>query len=283
MAYALALSLKATQTKVKHLTVFITPGMTVPDYYRWAFDEVVELPWHDYAEGKPWKIHNKWKVFHITPYEESILLDADMLFPTDISNWWDTLSLRNVCAATQPVTYRGEVIQPGYYRQQFIENELPMVYTAFLYFKHRQITVDYFEMVRKVYFNWNKLYEAFRYRHVPDAILEAPLKYEWKHLFPNFPKAVSGDLAFAVAMKIMGKEQEFTMSSGFPTFTHMKVRDQGFEGHVEGDWDRVLPYTLKDDLTLVVGNYIQRFPFHYHAKRFLTNEIIHKLEVAARG
>ena len=282
MAYALALSIKATQSKVNHLTMFITPGTVVLDCYRHAFDEIIELPWHDYAEGKPWKIHNKWKVFHITPYEESVLLDADMLFTTDISDWWDVLSLKDVCVATQPVTYRGTTIEPGYYRQQFIENELPMVYTAFLYFKQRQVAVDYFEMVRKVYFNWKKLYEVFHYRHVPDAVLGASLDYEWKHLFPNFPKAVSGDLAFAVAMKLMGKEHEFTTSHGFPIFTHMKTRDQGFKGCVDGDWDRVLPSTLSKDLTLTVGNYVQRFPFHYHAKRFLTNEIIGKLEDAAR-
>jgi N-acetylmuramoyl-L-alanine amidase len=49
MAYALALSLKASQSKYDKLSIGITEGYKVPDEYVWAFDKIVEIPWGDDA------------------------------------------------------------------------------------------------------------------------------------------------------------------------------------------------------------------------------------------
>ena len=107
MAYALALSLKITQSKVSNLAVCVEDKNTVPEKYKKVFDKVIEIPWKDDAVDSDWKIDNKWKYYYMTPYDETVILDADMIFPTDVSHWWDTLSQKDVWATTNIKTYRG--------------------------------------------------------------------------------------------------------------------------------------------------------------------------------
>ncbi len=191
MAFGLALSLKATQSKVPYLSVFVTPGTKIPKKYVAVFDEVIEIPWGDDAKDKSWKIQNKWKVYHMTPYEETILLDADMIFPTDVSDWWDTLHNRNVWIATQPVTYRGEPVQIGAYRQEFLINQLPMLYTSFLFFRHGSAALELFEMVANVYRGWNDMRYNYKLRKCDDDLLtsmdyhRSPHRHSWTHFFRN--------------------------------------------------------------------------------------------------
>jgi hypothetical protein len=288
MAYGLALSLKATQSKVSHLSVLVTPGTKIPAKYAAVFDEVIEIPWGDAARHKSWKIHNKWKVYHMTPYEETILLDADMIFPTDVSDWWDTLYQRDVWFTTQPVTYRGEPIQIGAYRQEFLINQLPMTYTAFMFFKHGTVAHEFFDMVAAVYQGWKYMRKNYQLRKCDDDLLidmdyhRSPHRHSWTHFFRDYPDRVSGDLAFSIATKILGTENQFTHTGIFPTFTHMKPADQGIKP-VSKLWVDMLPFTLRDDLSLMVGNYRQRYPFHYVEKEWLSQDIITKLEKAARG
>jgi len=288
MAYGLALSLKATQSEVPYLTVLVTPGTHIPKKYSEVFDEVIEIPWGDDAEHHTWKIHNKWKVYHLSPYEETILLDADMIFPTDVSAWWDTLSDRDVWFTTQPVTYSGDPVEIGTYRHAFFENELPMVYTAFMYFKHGEVAHELFRLVESTYHHWLDLFGHYSIRKFPDSLLyemkyyRSRDRYSWSHFFKNFPANVSGDLAFATATKIMGAENEFTGSGLFPTFTHMKPGDQGVKP-IRPSWTEMFSHSLRDDLTLLVGNYRQQYPFHYVEKEWLSTSIVGTLEKAARG
>ena len=134
LAYALALSLKKTQT-IPWLAVVVTPGTAIPDDYREVFDEIIDVPWLDEASISGWKLENEWKAFHVTPYEETIKLDADMLFTNDILEWWEILSRQDVWAATDVETYRGDLIVSDYFRKTFTANDLPNIYTAFMYFK----------------------------------------------------------------------------------------------------------------------------------------------------
>lgn len=293
MAYALALSLKATQSEVTHLTVLVTPGTKIPKKYAAIFDEVIEIPWGDDAEDFVWKIQNKWKVFPLTPYRETVLLDADMIFPTDVSHWWETLYEKDVWFTTTPMTYSGTPIVSGAYRDAFIVNQLPMIYTAFVYFRQTKEALELFDMTRDVYHEWTNLLFHYRLRPSDEDDLfdmmdatgrgfSSHLRWNWTHFFRNFPEKVSGDLAFAVATKIMGAEDQFTGSGTFPTFTHMKPLDQGLH-HVNDDWRKMLSCSMDEDLNLLVGNHRQRYPFHYVEKDWLTDDKMRKLEKAAHG
>ncbi len=293
MAYALALSLKATQSEVSDLTVLVTPGTKIPKKYAEVFDQVIEIPWGDDAEDFTWKIQNKWKVFHLTPYEETVLLDADMIFPSDVSHWWETLRERDVWFTSTPMTFRGTPVNPGAYREEFRVNQLPMVYTAFMYFRQSETALQLFDMAKEVYHQWGHLRMHYKMRPTADEDLvdmmdrvgardSSWLRWKWTHFFRDYPRYASGDLAFAIATKILGVEDWFLGSGAFPTFTHMKPADQGIAS-MNADWRKSLSCYLGDDLTLLVGNHRQRYPFHYVEKDWLTPDVMSKLEKAARG
>ena len=80
MAYALALSLKATQSEVSNLTVCIDKDTKVPKKYADVFDKVVQIPWQDDAVNSKWKIDNKWKYYYMTPYDETVNCLASFVF-----------------------------------------------------------------------------------------------------------------------------------------------------------------------------------------------------------
>ena len=61
MAYALALSIKYTQSQVKNISIAVINKSDVPEHYRYVFDEVIELPFQDDAQMVDWKTNNKWK------------------------------------------------------------------------------------------------------------------------------------------------------------------------------------------------------------------------------
>ena len=287
MAYGLALSLRVTQSKVPYLAVCVDPKTKVPKKYAEVFDEVVRIPWGDDAKGKTWKIHNKRKAYYMTPYEETVLLDADMIFPVDVSPWWDTLAERNIWFTTNPVTYRGDPITRKNYRREFTINSLPMVYTAFSYFKQSTESTEFFSLLGDLFLNWGEMYQYYHYR--PAEHIEVMKEYRskdrfsWTHFLKDYPRSLSGDLAYALATKILGREEAYAPEGSFPSFVHMKVKDQGI-GNVAGeDWTKVLSWVLKDDLTLSVGHHVQRYPFHYVVKEWLSRDVLKKLENAANG
>ena len=80
-AYLCAKSIVATQS-IKSVSL-ITSDI-VPEEYKSIFDKIIEVPWHDKDSQSFYKTEHRWKVFHLTPYEETVVLDTDMLFLTDV-------------------------------------------------------------------------------------------------------------------------------------------------------------------------------------------------------
>jgi len=181
-AYALALSLKISQTKYSDLSIGVTRSekKKLPGKYLEVFDKVIEIPWKDHASKSQWKLENEWKVIHMTPYDETMKLDADMIFPADISNWWDRLSASEGVFCTQAFTYRGDPITSDYYRKTFTESELPNAYTAMFYFKKTDVNYELFKWAEFIFNNWERCFYDF-------------LKPEHR------PKFVSTDVVFAIA------------------------------------------------------------------------------------
>lgn len=261
LAYALALSLKATQSEHGYLTVAVTPGTAVPDHYRAVFDEVLEIVWLDEAAESDWKLENEWKAFHMTPYRETIKLDADMLFTSDISRWWDILARQDVWACTDVETYRGELVDTDIFRKVFTANDLPNVYTAFMYFKTNDAAQELFEMAEVIYHNWQKFF--------------------YQYLDETRPTYVSTDVVFALAVKLLGRADEFTFS-GFsvPRFVHMKTQLQGWPSGASENWLTHLACTITPDLEVRVGRFKQILPLHYHLKEVITDDVIEIYEKA---
>jgi hypothetical protein len=265
-AYALGLSLKLSQKEYSALSIGVTPGTVVTDRYKAAFDRIIEIPWGDHAANSKWKLENEWKAIHMSPYDETIKLDADMVFPADITSWWEVLGKSDIVFATNASTYRNEKVESDYYRKVFTENELPNVYTAFFYFNKSDAAFELFKLAEHIYFNWEKYFFEF-------------FKPE------NRPTWVSTDVVFALAAAILDTDQ---MNNNphieVPTFVHMKTQLQKWELEVQSklvipeDWNRVIQTYFNNDCELYIGNYRQTLPFHYHLKDWLTDEIINTME-----
>jgi hypothetical protein len=264
LAYGLALSLRLSQAEHGLLSVGVTPAerSSIPAKYLEVFDEVIDIPWEDHAAKSSWKLENEWKAIYMTPYDETIKLDADMLFLSDISGWWNNLALSEGVFCTKPRTYRGDVITDDFYRKTFTENSLPNVYTAMFYFKKTDVNFELFKLAEFIFNNWERCF------------------YEW--LGPEHrPPLVSTDVVFAMAAKMLeyGELNQLPLSI-VPTFVHMKSRLQGWptDAFMTEDWTKMINHHFSNDCSLKIGNYVQHLPLHYHVKDFLTDAIIGKLE-----
>ncbi len=262
LAYALALSLRLTQKEVPYLTVGITPGTTVDKRYEWAFDNIVEIPWGDHAESSTWKLENEWKSVWMSPYEETIKLDCDMLFFSDISQWWENMSLsgQDIIWANRVLNWRGETIKDDFYRKTFTRSKLPNIYTAMGYFKKTERTFDIFNLAKLIFWNWEKFYgEVLHFEHRPTV--------------------VSTDVVFAIAMKLVDEDCADYTQRYIPTFTHMKSRLQGWGSeNISNDRREHLKVFFTPTGECRLGNHKQYYPLHYHVKEFLADGILDTYE-----
>jgi hypothetical protein len=262
-AYALALNLKLTQSTVNNLTVCVDPTTKklITSKHKKVFDHIVDIPWNDDAEQADWKINNKWKYLYMTPYDETVILDTDMIFPTDVSHWWDILSQRDIWATTKVRTYKGEIVSSDYYRKYFTLNNLPNVYTAFFYFKKCELASELFAMNEIIFQNWQRFF--------------------FKYMPKGKPDFLSGDVAFALAMKLLGVEHECTRENidTVPTFVHMKSHIQNVPTSlIDENWSNTLPTYYRSYKDFHIGNFAQHLPFHYVEKDWLTSNMIKQME-----
>lgn len=264
-AYALALSLKITQPQeLSKLSIAVTPEerSTIPDKYLQVFDQVVDIPWGDHAADSSWKLENEWKVIHMTPYEETIKLDADMLFTTDVSGRWDALSSQSLICATRPVTYRGEVITSDHYRKVFTANDLPNVYSAFMYFKKDDTSFEFFRVAEDIFNNYERYFYEF---------LEAEHR----------PTVVSTDVVFGLAAKIT--QTGFSKVDSLldaTSFIHMKSKLQNWktDNYKADEWMDMVPCHFPSLRDMKIAQYRLDVPLHYYQKSFLTDEMIIDME-----
>lgn len=263
MSYAMALSLKATQS-INNVCLCVdapTKSLLTGKHYA-VFDDIVSIPWHDDAQYKAtWKIHNKWKYAHMTPYDENIILDSDVVFTEKVDHWWSYLSAKDFWACTNVKTFRGENVTSDYYRKKFVDANLPNVYTNFTYFKQSDLTYEITRMVEFIMKNWDVFYKKF---------LQG-IGQDW----------LSADLAYALAIRLLDVETQtcdYTIKD-VPTFVHMKSFVQNINiNKINADWTKSLTSQLSDDLTVMIGNYKQEVPVHYVEKHWMSDEKIKTYE-----
>jgi hypothetical protein len=220
-----------------------------------AFDNIIEIPWDDDAKNSQWKIENRWKIYHACPYENTIVLDTDMLVLEDITRWWNYLQDRDLFFTSKVLTYRGDNVTSVAYRKAFNVHNLPNIYSGFHYFKKTDETKYFFKWLEIVMNNWELFYGQF-----------AGGKY--------FQKTPSIDVSAAIVTKILGLEEKITNNRiDYPTFVHMKTHCQDWTPLSER-WQDAVGVYLNNDLELKIGNYRQQGIFHYTENDFLTDNII---------
>lgn len=245
-AVVLAQSLKLTNPNVP-ISIITNDIISKKDAQ--FFDKIIEIPWDDLAETSDWKIENRWKAYHATPYDETIVMDTDMLVLEDINHWWNYLKNYDLYFTTNVLTYRGKTVSDDYYRKTFTKNNLPNVYTGIYYFKKSYIAQNFFEQLEIVFKNWEKFYEIF--------------------LTEDTPKFVSMDVCAAISLKLLDYSHLVTNPKILtPTFVHMKSRIQNWE-IASNNWQRTISAYLDDDCNLKIGNHQQQKVFHYTEKDFI--------------
>jgi len=259
-AYALALSIKTSQSTVTAIS--LVTNDIVPKKYQKVFDQIIPIPFRDDAVNSTWKVENRWKLFHASPYHETIVLDTDMLLLEDISTWWDYCSNHDLAFCSRIKNYKLETIIDTVHRRAFRSNNLTNPYFALHYFKKSQLALEFYKVLEFVCNNWEWSWTKF-----------APVDYQnW----------LSMDLASAVAIEIMGGHQGIIDDASPLEFIHMKPAIQGWQP-LPASWQDTVPFVLNTKGNLIVGNIKQTKLFHYVEKDFLSKDIIARLEDLANG
>tara|TARA_B100002019_G_scaffold107408_2_gene92240 strand:- start:3134 stop:3961 length:828 start_codon:yes stop_codon:yes gene_type:complete len=253
-AYALATSIHKFN---KDQNISLITNDKVPEKYKSVFDKIIDIPWTDQAKDTNWKIENRWKVYHASPYEHTIVMDVDMLILHDITHWWSELKKRNLFFVSNVKNYRNENVTTRYYRKTWDENNLPNLYSAFYYFKKSDEAHEFFKLLEIIMINWELFYGRFAGNY--------------------YQKWCSMDLSCSIASKILDNTLDITDPNSFITFTHMKPHCQNWH-EVPSKWTTVLGGYFTKDKTMMIGNFLQRNILHYVEPEFLTDRLISRLE-----
>lgn len=255
-AYALALSIKATQPNINNISLVTNDN--IPEEYRSVFDKIVPIPFGDHAENSTWKVENRWKLYHASPYDQTIVFDADVLVLENIENVWQFVNDRPLLFSSYVKDYKNRVITSTTYRKVFVENSLPDLYSGMFYFKKCDTALEFFKLVEFITYNWQRIYHEVTPK--------------------STQKFFSMDVTFAIASKILGIDDENILANSPFTFTHMKPALQGWDPIPESYLSQVM-VSFNSKKELFINNIRQSGVFHYVEDKFLTDQIIEKLNV----
>ena len=204
-------------------------------------DQPVEDPVFDYVHLLPAVSDNAYAndaaVFQLTPFRETIKLEADMLIASPIEHWWNLFRHRDVVISTGCRNWRGDASDVRQYRRVFDQNYLPDVYNAVTYWRLSKTAKEFFDLVRDIFANWE---------HVRTLIKFAPV-------------LADTDLVYALAAQIIGEHRVTMPFVTYPQIVHMKPHHAG----TTGQWTNEL--TWEHD-PLRINTVAQWGAFHYHIK-----------------
>ena len=235
MSEVLAASIRQTQLSIKNISVVTDQAVDAS-----LFDQVIPVPIIDMAKDSNWKIENRSQFYELTPYSETVILDADMVFLSDVSHWWNTLSKFEICITDKVKTYRNEWADNSI-RAVFKNNQLPNTYSAFTYFKKTSTVKKMFDLIKLIIKDWDE----WTLRYCPENRQPKP----------------SIDVALAIAVKILDLSDEVFCPLEFPTFTHMKSECQGWD-YYSDKWTNHTPCNYQEGI-LRLGPYRQSGILHY--------------------
>jgi hypothetical protein len=259
LAYILGLSLKSSQ-KDAHLSVMVSPKMKVPKAYRDVFDEIIDIPWIDSASTSSKKIENDWKTYHITPYRETIRLDADMIVTQSIDHWWDILEGRDLTLCGNARNLRGEPLGISDTHGIIRKCGLPIVHPSIVHFRYSDTALAYFQLLETIFAN----YDRFSFEMMDDSR----------------PKGINRDVCYAIAAKLSDDVGECFHHVGIPSFVSMKRDLQGWTSIPSERWTDDISMTVTPEGRLKIGNYIQSLPVNYDIKDAFTDDDIDLLKRA---
>ena len=254
LATACAMSIKKFMPQEQ---VCLVTDIFVPDNFKKYFDIVKDIPGEDLAKNSKWKVQNRCKIYDASPFDETIVLDADMLVLEDITHWWKALSNYELYYTDKVKTFRNEIVQDNFYRKVFEANDLPNVYCGMYYFKRTENNHKFFNLLKDIVENYNWYSEKYTAKHTQS----------W----------CSMDVSTAIAIKIKDISHQVFSKKNFLTFTHMKPNIQNWLAQKDS-WLEVIDYNLNNSNELMVGNFLQKGIFHYVEKSFITDKMMEQLQ-----
>jgi hypothetical protein len=257
MAYALALSIKNTQKPGYDQVALVTNNPTAVTELKsaWVFDHVIAWDQETFWDGRSW-------MDTLSPFENTVCLDVDMLFLRDYSHWIDYFTENTeLYVANNAYTYRGELVVSDDYRKTFTKNQLPNLYSFYTFFKKdSELVKEFFTLGR--------------------YILKNPTEFSNHFLSELKPKVVGTDEAFALSAKILDIADEIAYDLEFPKVVHMKPLVQNWPWPANL-WSDHVGFYFNRKGNLKIGNYQQYDIVHYVEKDKVTPEMINILEEIA--
>lgn len=259
LAYLQALNVKSTQRINKYAVIVdqATKEKLNEKHYA-VFDYIIDLPMDNAASDSDWKLANEWQVFGLTPFKETIKLEADLLFTRSIDHWWNAFRLRDVVLSTGCRNYKQQLATSRKYRKLFDDNHLPDTYSGLMYFRFSQTAANFFRKARQIYEQWDSVSESMLNSRDP------------------FPTT---DVVYAITANLIGRELCTIPSADFINFVHMKPAINGYDE--SASFNDV--FVTEFDQTMIrINNVNQYHPLHYHDKTFPTKELIEYYERTRR-
>ena len=254
LAYALALSIKNTQRPGYDQVALVIddPSQITRFNSTWVFDHIISWDKETYWDGRSW-------MDQLSPFENTVCLDADMLFLRDYSHWVDFfIENSELYVANKSYTYRGELVTSDEYRNTFVKNNLPNLYSFYTFFKKdSELATEFFTLGR--------------------YILKNPQTFSNSFLTVHKPKVIGTDEAFALSAKILDIVDDIAYPLEFPRVIHMKPLVQNWPWPADLVSDHVGFYLNKRG-QLKIGNYQQTDIVHYVEKEKINTEMINILE-----
>ena len=254
LAYGLALSIKNTQKMGYDRVALVIDNKEKVKNLKspWVFDHVIEWNQETFWNGRSW-------MDQLSPFENTVCLDVDMLFTRDYSHWIDYfIDHCDLYVANKTHTYRGEIVNDVHYRKTFLKNKLPNLYSMYTFYKKdSKLVNDFFSLVRQ--------------------ITENSIEFSNKFLSDYKPKVVGTDEAFALSAKILDIQDQIAYPLDFPKVVHMKPMIQNWPWPADC-WTDHVGFYLNKSGQIKIGNYQQHNIVHYVEKDRINDEMISILE-----
>lgn len=181
---------------------------------------------------------NDWQCHWLSPYRQTIKLEADMICASPIDHWWTLFERRDVVISQGARTFYDMPATSRFYRKIFDGNNLPDVYNAITYWRVSRTATEFFKLVRSIFENWADYKKLLKF---PD---EEP----------------TTDVVYAIAAVIIG-EETVTLPKGLgPTIVHMKQHINQLQSD---NWTKELVW---ENNPFRINTVAQWGLVHYHVK-----------------
>lgn len=239
-ATALASSIKATQRTNAEVAVVVNQSVKLSRAQQKLFDHIIPV-----YTNNPSEIMSLG--YELTPFQETISLEADCLVCSDLSHWWNALGQTDALFPGQVLDVRGQRITNSCYRNGFEKHGLADIWSGMFYWQKSSAASDIFKSAKA-------LCEVWRKEGMP---------FEWTENAAN-------DEFFG---KVLSQEeyQQYIDTTGFFTFTHNRQRDQ--YQYVQGQELSATDFNVTPEGQVWIGPWRQSGVLHYHEKHWMSNTI----------